>query len=564
MTALLAALRRAAPFVGLFVFALLARGYVNSERLSPGHGDVADYYSVATNLFQGRGFLVDYIWTFIVDPKGIPNPSNTWWMPLPSILTAIGFFVAGDASYSVAKWTMIVVASLLPFVTYLTARELLGSRKLAFAAAIVATGFHLFLDQTCAPLSYGPYTLFGGLALFAILASRRQPRWFPFVGLLIGISYLSRGDSLVLWLPAALVFVRSMRFRSTNPAPSPLPGAPRHVGVPIGFGKAILAVVFFLAVIAPWLARNVSVMGRPTPAGQAKMIWLKDYSQWYTSRAETLTPASYFELGPLGIIDQKTWAIGEVTNFTLTCLYRSVARPVTFELTDPSTRIWIVGLLMSPLLWVGLVVLWRRGEMIPFAYLGALLVFYGVLFSAISEQSYRTGLFTLLPTFVCAIVAGLNLCFSWLRRFSGRLADGLLLVAAVMLALANVLATKPFLDSKAQAIERMLAPYREFGEWAKQNGFTDKVCFNLNPWEFTLETGIPSVMVPPENAPEIIEIARRFDVTHLAIDDASVSWLDALRPALTKMIAGGVLRRVEGSKGLVLYEFREDVLKPQG
>jgi Dolichyl-phosphate-mannose-protein mannosyltransferase len=543
-------IKAAIPFVILFVVSLLVRGYALAERVSPGHGDVADYYSVARNLYEGRGFFVDYIWTFIVDPHGIPNPSNTWWMPLPSILTAIGFVLSGGASYAAAKWTMIVVASLIPFVTYLTARELLGSKLLAFASAILAAGFHLFVDQTCAPLSYGPYTVFGGGALAAILMARTRPRCFVLAGLLIGLSYLSRGDSLVLLLPLALVWVSSQR-RTNNSGSDAV--ASHRISLAHAFG----CLTAFVAVTAPWLARNLSVLGSPTPTGQAKMIWLKDYVQWYTSRPETLTPKSYFEIGFLSILDQKTGAIGEVCNYTLTFLYRSIARPVEFSLSDPSGPIWMVGLAMTPFFWIGLIVLWRRMHYAVFAYLAAVLAFYGVLFSALSDQSFRTGLFSLLPTFVCAIVAGIDVCLVPLRRLSNRVADTAVVVVALGFATANVVAIKPFLVNKANAIEAMLSPYREFGPWAKAQGIQNKTFFVLNPWEFTLETGIRSVMVPSDDPSQVLTTARRFGVTHIALEEGTVKWLRDVRPGLAMLLESGTAESLGKAPG-----FRVLKLKP--
>jgi len=45
------------------------------------HGDIAFYYTLARNLAQGRGFVIDYIWNFWNHPPA-SHLQHDWWMPL--------------------------------------------------------------------------------------------------------------------------------------------------------------------------------------------------------------------------------------------------------------------------------------------------------------------------------------------------------------------------------------------------------------------------------------------------------------------------------------------------
>jgi hypothetical protein len=571
-------LARAWLFVLIYLVAFAVRVWVNVERVSPGHGDVSDYYEVARNVASGRGFVVDYVWLYLTEPRGIPSPSNTWWMPLPSILCAIAFWITGSTDYVVAKYAMIAVASFLPLLVFATSWLLLRCRARAFAAAFLAIGFHLFLDQTCAPLSYGCYTLFGGATLLIAAAAHRRPGLFPLAGITLGLSYLSRGDSLVLLLPLAIAFfaprLRAARRKREAEAPiAPIapvaPVAPIAPVAPVAlvpWSKAILAGVLFLAICAPWWVRNQQALGAPLPAGQAKMIWLKDYPQWYTAKPETLTPARYFgDLGALGVYDQKAWAFGEVISYTIEVLYRSVARPrnldlgyappLQFQLGSPTTGVWIVGMAMTPLLWLGMWRLLRRGIRLPFVYLAAIMVFYGLLFSAICSQSYRTGLFSLLPFFVVAIVEGGVVLLAPLSRLAPRLGSALIVAAGLALGVGNAVAAKPFLDNKGASHERSMAPYANLRSWLEEKQLTDRVFMTLNPWEFTVETGVRSVKIPSDDGDTILMIARKLNARFVVGGNSSFDSLPVLSPGIKQLVADGRLAKLDNESGFEMFRF---------
>src|SRR5262249_57634690 len=129
---------RAAAFVALCCLGtLVAKAVVSAPRTQVNHGDVAFYYVVAENLARGRGFVIDYIWNFWSHPAGIPAFSNDWWMPLTSVLCALGMKLGG-IGYASAQNTMIVVSSALPLAVYLLGRELWGDRRVARLGAALA------------------------------------------------------------------------------------------------------------------------------------------------------------------------------------------------------------------------------------------------------------------------------------------------------------------------------------------------------------------------------------------------------------------------------------------
>ena len=74
----------------LFIVGLLVPFGISRFQSMPGYMD-ADYYFVGgMQLAEGKGFTEPYLWNYLDDPSGLPHPSHTYWMPLASIVSAIG------------------------------------------------------------------------------------------------------------------------------------------------------------------------------------------------------------------------------------------------------------------------------------------------------------------------------------------------------------------------------------------------------------------------------------------------------------------------------------------
>ena len=148
----------------------------HEARVTPGHGDTAYYFHVAQNLHAGRGFVCDYVWSFLENPSAtVPAPSHAWWMPGPSVIAWLGMLVAGAPTYTAAKVAMALFTSLFPLVVWFTAIRCFRDRTIAIRATLPSVAFHPFIDQPSAPLSQGPYGVIVGAAL-ALLAGGRSTR----------------------------------------------------------------------------------------------------------------------------------------------------------------------------------------------------------------------------------------------------------------------------------------------------------------------------------------------------------------------------------------------------
>lgn len=518
--------------LALYVLAVGARAVSARHRVVAGHGDVAGYYHVAKNLYAGRGFVQDYVADFLQDPTGVPTPSNTWWLPLPSILAWMGMVVAQSDSYVAAKGAMIAVAALAPLIVYLTALLLLRSRAAALAAGLLAVGFHLYLDQPTSTLSHGPYSVFAAASLLCILAYRRWPKALPWFGLFLGLTYLCRGDSQILMAELALV-VLGMRFLAKEP-------------VPIPWKRLAMAAGLFVLVVSPWWVRNQRVLGEWMPSGQKKVTWATNYEDWFTDTSK-LTKDRYLAWGWENILDQKVTGVADAIDYTPDVMWRSVVRErfredVAADPDDPERPILILGAYaLTPLMLAGLLILlvrrpWSVGLVL--LHLAALAAVYGLIFPAVARESYRSSMFSVMPVALTAVVAPLWLLGGLAARLglSRRRADALVVGLGLGLGIWNLVAAAPHMAAKADTSAGTIAPYVQFGRWWASGDRPDAVFFVRNPWQFSAETGLRCVMMPNVDADAMLEYAVRFDVQYFLDEGSQGLDLATIRPGAAELI----------------------------
>ncbi len=81
--------------VALIGALLITRGLVQA----PGFTDAFYHFNAAQKLAAGQGFTDEYLWIYFGAPDSLPSPSHVYWMPLTSIIAALGmslFSASGD------------------------------------------------------------------------------------------------------------------------------------------------------------------------------------------------------------------------------------------------------------------------------------------------------------------------------------------------------------------------------------------------------------------------------------------------------------------------------------
>ncbi len=338
----------------LFGLALLARiGAALVIDYAP-YADPAYYRLVADQLATGHGFSVPVLWSFLevggrlpADPI-LPVPSNGHWMPLTSILAAGSIALFGDllGSWRAAQLPSILLgAALVPF-TYLIAIELWPSRFTAWIAALLVLTAGPMLVMVPLPDSFGAFGVAGALAIWCSVRAVRSPNpgpWLLTAGAAAGLATLARVDGLLLAVAPATAWALRSNWGSL----------PRQLGW--GAGSALA----FVAVLGPWLARDLAVFGTLFPSAGGHTLWITTYNEQF-SISHDPSLSSYLASGAGTIIGSKLVSWGELAG---------------------RTTVLLGGLFILPFAYG----LWRerhRPELLPFlTYFGVMFLAMGAIFT---------------------------------------------------------------------------------------------------------------------------------------------------------------------------------------
>lgn len=452
----------------------------------PGYMDAEYYYATATQLADGHGFVEPFLWNYLEGPLALPHPSHLYWMPLTSLLAAVGPALL-QGGFRSAQIPFVLLTAGLPVLTaWIASRWLHATPGPAFLAGVLAafSGFYLpFLVTTDA---FAPYAWIGTLALtFGAAAYRtgRRELWLV-AGLATGAAQLARADGLLLMLPLLALALPSPR-RVTAAA-----------GLLLGWG----------VILGPWLARNFSLTGSAFATGGARTLWLTRYDELFSYPASILEPARWWSQGIVSLLSARLQALG--TNLT--------------------TLIVVVGsIVLSPFMLVGL---WHfRKEPIVTASGSYLILLLTAMTLAFPFSGARGGVFhsaaAVLPVLWAVTPAGLKAALDWVasrRRWDPERARRLFV--PVVLAFVALISAWVVWD-------RVIAGWPRNPGWElsdTRHRTVAQALFGLdaspgvvainNPPGFYVASGLPSVVVPFGNLQALRAVVDRFGVEWVVLD----------------------------------------------
>ena len=458
----------------IFLLALAVRLATALFISQPGYMDAAYYADGALLIAQGDGLAEPFLWNYLDDPSGLPHPGFLYWMPLPSLVAAVGAVLGAD-SYLGLQLPFVLLGALLPLLAYRAARAV-ADRFAGWVAALLTVFSGLFFPYWPLPETFAPFALCGGLALY--LAGREErggPLVWLLIGLLTGLAHLTRPDGLLL-LPL--------------------------VGLPLltrGSRRRTAALALgYLAVMAPWFARNLRVVGAVLPPAGSKTLWLTTYDDLFCYRCD-LSPAAYLSWGWRAIVRSKLWATG-------VNLQRLLAED---------------GLVfMLPFILVGLYRLRRRRLFaLTAGYWATVFVVHSWAFTF---PGPRGGFFhataPALPFLMAAGAVGLDAA---VRRAARRRRWRLSQARRIFGWAAAVGAFALSLYAAGVAIPRWNradAVYDAVGRWLDGHDAAEAVVMVANPPAFWYHTRHRAVVVPNGDAATLLTVAGRYGVRYVLLD----------------------------------------------
>ena len=279
------------------LFILFFAGIILSSLLTllsatPGYMDAAYYYVGGVNLAEGNGFIEQFLWNYLDSPVGLPHPSHLYWMPLPSILAALGLLLGGESAYTWARIPFIILCGLAPLITSLLAYRITDSPRKAVLSGLLAvfSGFYaIFLNHT---ESFSPFMVLGGLFFLLITVDENEEktvfhRIFG-LGLVSGLMHFTRADGVV-WYAGGVFYLFLVCVTNQKIA--------RIIRIKTFVAHAAILTLGYTLVMLPWFLRNLELFGSPLSPGGRFSFWFVDYDDLYYYPAESLTPGRWYDSG---------------------------------------------------------------------------------------------------------------------------------------------------------------------------------------------------------------------------------------------------------------------------
>lgn len=460
--------------LGALVFRIIVAQFVHH----PGIGDPNHYYNLGVQLVEGHGFNIDYIWHYNDIHPDIVHPDDHW-LPLSGVLAASGMLLLGKNVFA-ALLPFIITGTLLCLVGYWAARQFgCGESASLFAAAAVGVLPEFVLNSVRTDTTI-PFSLFVCASILLLNRGLKNgdTRSFLGSGVMAGLAYLTRNDAILL-LPmlvvTLIVYVRWGKLKR-------------------GY-LAILMPLAALLVAAPWLIRNVQVLGYATPLETRYMYFYTDQRDHYSYMREFSLETMLAQQTPAEIIGKRLFEMAAAAKLLYT----------TLDIFLPAA---VLGGLI-------LLVLSRdRERLLVFAptliLLGGAFFFYTVFVPYKSQSgSFKKFDLALIPLLIPLAAYALERAITDARIRTGAmiLALGFMSANAVELARADARFTNTYLDYIRATVETAEA-------LPDTNGDGQIILMAQDPFMLRY-FGMRSVMVPMESREKVLDVAQRYRVDYL-------------------------------------------------
>ncbi len=249
---------------------------------SPGYMDAQYYFAGGRALFQNQGFYEQFVWNYLNEPAGLPQPSHLYWMPLPSVVSYLGMLAAGRDDFWGGRILFILLSSFIPLLTSLAAeRAGLGRREIRLASLLSVFSGYYWVYLTL-PETFVPAMLLGGVYLITLMVLNHPaaPLYLSAVlGVICGLMQMTRADGMI-WLAAAGIYLLLVEWRDQGT----FPVKARR----LAFSEAALF-IGFISVSGAWYWRNLSLFGSLFPPGNSRALWIETYNQTFAYPVNHLT-----------------------------------------------------------------------------------------------------------------------------------------------------------------------------------------------------------------------------------------------------------------------------------
>jgi hypothetical protein len=478
----------------LFIIGLLVPFAISRFQNLPGYMDADYYFAGGVELAKGNGFNEPYLWNYLDDPQGLPHPSHTYWMPLASIVSAIGMWIAGQTTYAAGRFPFILLSACVPVLTATLAFDISRNSLLAIISGLLSIFSLYYAPFMPVPDNYAIFMMLG--SSFLLLAPRKG-KWTPVaLGALAGLMTLARSDGL-LWLGLAGLTVM---WKSTNKNDGTTNSFQEWITLIVPAG--LLVTLGYLIVMGGWHYRSYTLFDSFMTPGGGRLLWLENYNQTFSYPADTITREGFLNAGWGAAINVRLKALG--SNFGNTFAAQG-------------------GIFLFPFILIGLWQL-RKEFRTRIAVTGWAILFFIMTivfpFAGARGSFFHAGA-AFQPMWWVAAPVGLNVVISFTRR-RGLFAENAYKIFQGMLVVLAVFMTY------------YLVSLRVLGEWATEDGVYAKVeqvfiengispqvgVIVRNPPGYYISSGRPAIALPYGDESVIKRVAKRYGASLLVLESS--------------------------------------------
>lgn len=471
--------------VNALVMLLVAFVVVRFFNGRPAYTDAFYHYNAAVRLASGDGLVDDYLWMFIAAPDSLPAPSHLYWMPLTSIVSAMGMSITGVGYFgaqiglTLALWG----ASMLAFWLGL---RFTGRIVLAWFASILLVCGGFLLRMWGITDTFALYAFVGSASLVSmglgLTVARRRWLWWLLAGVFAALGHLTRSDGLLLIVVAMISVL--WPFGTTN-------GAWRR-----RLQWLAIFLVAYVLVMMPWFIRNLATIGTILPVGGAQAIWYTEYNDLFNYPADA-NPQTFFASG-----------LGDILSSRLEGLSAALQNLLAIEGYIFMTPFMLYALwvrrrdpFLRPMIWFALGL--HAAFALVFTYPGI-------------RGGLLHGLTALMPFWVALSFDGLQRAIAWAAQ---RLPHWNQKKATVMFSLMLTLVAVVFglalgLPRRVSATGNRPLLYDVMAELVDPG---QRVMIN-DPSQLYYYTGIGGVTLPNEPPETLLSIAETYDIVYLVVE----------------------------------------------
>ena len=494
-------------FFLLFLLGLAVNLFIAQFQSLPGYMDADYYFGGGIQLARGHGFTEPYLWNYLADPQTLPAPSHAYWLPLASILAAVGMWLTGQTTYAIARLGFILIAALVPPLTSALAFRLTSNRIPSLLSGLLACFSIYYLPFLPVTDNYAIYMLLGASFFLLLSLLQSSPKnsnliFFGF-GSISALASLARSDGL-LWLGISFLIAMWWIRKQTSARTGDSQSSTLSYFI-FHLSSFIFIIAGFLVPTLPWYARNLSVFGALMAPGGIRALWLTSYNDTFTYPASQLTMSTWLASGWDAILQARLSALG-------TNLLNAFAAQG--------------GIFLFPFILIGLWQL-RRDVRVRVAALAwiTLLVVMTIVFPFAGPRGafFHSGA-ALQPMWWVLAPIGLDAVVSFAR--SKRLFDdrAFSIFRSALVGIAILMTGVIFTMRVLPGWEREDGHYADVETLLLQQGApADAVIIVRNPPGYNVVTGRSAIAIPIGGIPAILSVASQFGAEYLLLEPEGTS-----------------------------------------